>query len=131
VITLERPGFGITSWKRTRTLADYPNDVLEVANALRITKFAVVGYSMGGPYALACSRYLPPNRLTNTAIVNGVVSLDTKYNLPFPSLGLTYTICYKDMWSIQGMRPSNQSALLLGSYCPSPVLHIALRLAFR
>src|SRR5262245_36926099 len=49
--TLERPGIGLSTRAPGRTLADWPADVAEFADALGIERFAVVGVSGGGPYA--------------------------------------------------------------------------------
>jgi hypothetical protein len=42
-----------------RTLADWPTDVEALADALQISRFAVVGVSAGGPYAAACAALIP------------------------------------------------------------------------
>jgi pimeloyl-ACP methyl ester carboxylesterase len=74
VIALDRPGFGLSDFKRGRTLAGWPDDVVEAADALGIDRFAVVGYSGGGPYAAACAARIP-ERLTGVAIVSGLAPL--------------------------------------------------------
>ena len=53
------------------TLAGYPHDILELADALDFESFAVMGASGGGPYALACA-YRLPDRLTAAAVVSGI-----------------------------------------------------------
>src|SRR5439155_21285508 len=50
-------------------------DVVEAADALGIARFAVLGVSGGGPYALACAAKIP-DRLTAAGIVCGVAPLD-------------------------------------------------------
>lgn len=72
VLALDRPGYGLSTPHPNRTLLDWPNDVLSVADHLGIHRFAVLGYSGGGPYAAVCADSIPPQRLTNTAIVSGV-----------------------------------------------------------
>lgn len=63
LIVIDRPGFGLSDFKPRRTLLDWPDDVLELMDALRIDRFAVVGVSGGGPYVAACARKIP-QRLT-------------------------------------------------------------------
>ena len=68
VITVDRPGFGRSSFQPGRTLLDWPGDVLALADHLGIGRFAVAGISGGGPYAAACA-YRIPDRLTRVAIL--------------------------------------------------------------
>ena len=55
LVTLDRPGVGRSDVLPRRTFADWPRDVTEVADALGIDRFGVVGWSAGGPYAAACA----------------------------------------------------------------------------
>ena len=71
VVALDRPGFGLSDFKRGRTLGDWPDDVIEAADALGIDRFAVLGYSGGGPYAAACAARIP-ERLTAAGLVSGL-----------------------------------------------------------
>jgi pimeloyl-ACP methyl ester carboxylesterase len=52
--SVERPGFGLSDPQPGRHLLDWPSDVAAFADALGIDRFAVIGTSAGGPYALAC-----------------------------------------------------------------------------
>jgi pimeloyl-ACP methyl ester carboxylesterase len=58
-----------------RRLLDWPNDVLQLADALELDRFFVLGTSGGGPYALACARRIP-QRLERVALVSGLGPLD-------------------------------------------------------
>ncbi len=58
MLTLERPGVGISDPQPGRQLLDWPNDVAAFADRMGIERFAVVGTSAGAPYALACSYQL-------------------------------------------------------------------------
>jgi len=71
IIAVDRPGTGLSDFKRGRKLLDWPNDVIELADALEIDCFAVLGTSGGGPYAAVCALKIP-HRLTATAIVCGM-----------------------------------------------------------
>lgn len=71
VIGVDRPGYGLSDFKPQRALADWPNDVSELANALGLDRFAVLGVSGGGPYALACARKIPA-RLSAVGVVGGL-----------------------------------------------------------
>jgi pimeloyl-ACP methyl ester carboxylesterase len=72
LIALERPGFGKSSpVPGKRTYAGWANDVVDLAEALGIERFAIVAYSAGAPYALATAISLG-DRVTSLQIVSGV-----------------------------------------------------------
>ena len=71
LIALDRPGVGRSDPCHRARLLDWPEKVLEVADALKIQKFAVLGMSAGGPYALACAATIP-HRLTACALICAV-----------------------------------------------------------
>jgi pimeloyl-ACP methyl ester carboxylesterase len=58
-ITFDRPGYGRSTRKPGRTVADAATDVATIADALGIDWFALTGRSYGGPHALACAALLP------------------------------------------------------------------------
>lgn len=71
VISPDRPGYGLSDFKKNRKLLDWADDILELADQLKIKKFAVVGVSGGGPYAAVCA-FKIPERLTKVGIVVGL-----------------------------------------------------------
>lgn len=70
LIAPDRPGFGRSDPKPNRTLLEWVDDVVELADALAIEEFAVLGVSGGGPGALACAWKIP-TRLTSVGVVAG------------------------------------------------------------
>jgi pimeloyl-ACP methyl ester carboxylesterase len=56
-LVVDRPGFGGSDPHPGRTVTDFADDVEQLADALG--RFAVVGVSVGAPYALACARATP------------------------------------------------------------------------
>lgn len=68
LIAPDRPGYGRSDSKPHRTVLDWSDDVFELADALEIEKFGVLGVSGGGPGALACA-WKRPERLTSVAVV--------------------------------------------------------------
>jgi len=71
LIALDRPGMGLSDFQPHRTFVDWPDDVVQVAAALRLDRFAVLGISGGGPYAAVCAWKLP-QRVTRAGIVSGL-----------------------------------------------------------
>jgi len=78
LLTVDRPGVGRSDVLPRRTLADWPADVVELADTLGVADFGVVGWSAGGPYAAACAARIP-TRLVGVAI--GACRHLSQYNL--------------------------------------------------
>lgn len=75
VIVPDRPGLGRSAFQPSRRIGDWPDDVVALANQLTLARFAVLGYSGGGPYAAACALKIP-ERLTRVGIVSGIAPFD-------------------------------------------------------
>ncbi len=105
IIAFDRPGYGLSDFQPGRKLLDWPDDVVAAADALGIDRFAVVGVSGGGPYALACT-YKIPDRLTAVGVVSGFGPLDAPE-------------------ATAGMRRQNRIAFRLTRYAP-PVARLAM-----
>jgi pimeloyl-ACP methyl ester carboxylesterase len=58
LIAVDRPGIGLSDPRPGRRLLDWPRDVAQLANQLRLDRFAIIGWSGGGPYAAACGHAL-------------------------------------------------------------------------
>jgi pimeloyl-ACP methyl ester carboxylesterase len=69
IIAVERPGYGLSDFQPGRRMLDWPADVAAFADTLGLGRFAVIGYSGGGPYTAACA-YAIPERLTAVALVS-------------------------------------------------------------
>jgi pimeloyl-ACP methyl ester carboxylesterase len=59
IVGIDRPGYGFSSPKPDRSIADWVPDGLAVADALGIDRFVTVGCSTGGAYALALAAMAP------------------------------------------------------------------------
>lgn len=69
LIAPDRPGYGRSDFKPGMTYADWPDDVVALADHLGVDAFHVVGVSGGGPGALACA-WKAPKRVTAAAVVS-------------------------------------------------------------
>ena len=76
LIGIDRPGFGGSTHQPHRRYADWPADVLAVANDLGLDRFGILAYSTGGLYAIACALAFP-ERLTFVGIVSGLGPAET------------------------------------------------------
>ena len=59
LIGYDRPGYGRSSDRPGRSVADCAVDIRAIAGALNIERMGVWGWSGGGPYSLACAAMLP------------------------------------------------------------------------
>jgi pimeloyl-ACP methyl ester carboxylesterase len=75
LISPDRPGMGRSTFLAGRRLLDWPADVTELADALGLDRFAVMGWSCGGPYAAVCAATLGP-RVRAVALLSSCVPLD-------------------------------------------------------
>lgn len=71
LIAVDRPGYGLSDFKPGRCILDWPDNVAELANALDLSPFSLLGISGGGPYVLACAWKIPAY-LRGVGIVNGL-----------------------------------------------------------
>ena len=68
LIAPERPGYGLSDYRRSESLAQIAEDLSAVADAYRLGRFAVIGVSGGGPYAVAAASAMP-DRVSLLALV--------------------------------------------------------------
>jgi pimeloyl-ACP methyl ester carboxylesterase len=71
IIAVDRPGIGLSDYKPGRAIRDCVDDTLEIADQLKVEKFAVLGVSGGAPYANTCALEIG-DRLLACAIVSGM-----------------------------------------------------------
>ncbi len=76
VIAPDRPGFGGSTFQNGREIQDWPADVSQLADHLRLDRFLVLGVSGGGPFATACAAKIP-ERLSGVGLVCALAPLDT------------------------------------------------------
>lgn len=69
IICPDRPGMGLSDFKKNRTLLDFADDVKQLADFLNIDRFSVFGHSAGGPYAIACT-FKMPERIKSAGLVS-------------------------------------------------------------
>ncbi|MBP1158354.1 alpha/beta fold hydrolase [Rhodococcus sp. PvR099] len=68
-VCADRPGMGGSDPQPGRTFEGWTDDLLLLADSLGAHRFAVTGWSEGGPWALAAAAYLDPARLVHVACI--------------------------------------------------------------
>ena len=76
-ISYDRPGYGGSTPRPGRDIASAAADTAAVADALGVSRFAVLGHSGGGPHALACAALLG-SRVTAVVSIAGLAPHDTE-----------------------------------------------------
>ena len=59
LLTVDRPGYGGSGPRPDPTLLGWADDIQALADQLGLDPFAVIGWSAGGGYALACAARMP------------------------------------------------------------------------
>jgi len=111
LIAVDRPGYGRSGRRAGGTLLGYAGDVAGIAEILGLERFAVLGTSGGGSYALACAARLG-SRLTRVGVVSGIGPLRTP-------------------GSLSGMAPVNRWVFRLARVSPALVGVVLPRLVRR
>ncbi|KAJ8110614.1 hypothetical protein OPT61_g6589 [Boeremia exigua] len=83
LVAPDRPGIGLSSYQPNRCILDWPADILALADHLKISQFYILGASGGAPYALACIKKIPKERLLGVSVVSGL------YPTKFGTAGMT------------------------------------------
>ena len=71
LIGIDRPGYGNAPAEPNRSLCSVVEATAALMDDLGVDRFAVIGVSGGGPYALACGAFLPDRVV---AVVSGAGS---------------------------------------------------------
>jgi pimeloyl-ACP methyl ester carboxylesterase len=71
LVSVDRPGYGHSTYHPGRTLVEWPDDVRRLADHLDLDRFGVMGLSGGGPHALVCAA-LMPERVSAAGVLSGV-----------------------------------------------------------
>jgi len=123
LICVDRPGYGESSLQENRTLLNWADDIVELADALALETFSIIGFSGGGPHALACA-YKIPQRLKNVVVCNSSVSLNADVPgkaLPAQLKSLYELSCGDIQNAINQLKPFASSMLAIMSVEETPL----------
>lgn len=89
LVGFSRAGYGSSDRREGRSIADNVTDAVDVLDAVGVDRAWVIGWSGGGPHAIACVA-VAPERFVGAATIGGVA--------PYPAEGLDW---------LEGMGPEN------------------------
>ncbi len=75
LIAPDRPGIGLSTPQPGRTLLDWADVAANLADALGIGRFSVLGWSFGGPYAAVCGARLG-TRVAHVGLIASAIPAD-------------------------------------------------------
>jgi pimeloyl-ACP methyl ester carboxylesterase/DNA-binding CsgD family transcriptional regulator len=99
LIIPDRPGYGYSDSQHERTILDWNRDLQEFAEYLALKRFGLIGYSVGGSFALSAAKHFH-DRVSHLCLVS--------------SMGQ-----YRDLRDLDGMLPMFRILLGLGKFTPS------------
>jgi pimeloyl-ACP methyl ester carboxylesterase len=130
IIAPERPGYGLSDYRRKDALAHTGEDVKALADALGLERFAVIGVSGGGPHAIATAASMP-DRVALLALVSPVgpiaechrlIRMTPMHRLVFTRMGRSKRACTSFFWPLRGVvrwAPGVAHAALMRRVTPS------------
>lgn len=98
IISPSRPGMGRSERHKNRTFTMWANDTVALADHLGIGRFAILGYSGGAPYTLACALKIP-DRLTAAVIVSGAGQMNQ------PEVKNNLSLKHRVFWKVADQFP--------------------------
>ncbi len=119
LVAPDRPGIGSSGRCRGRTVADWAGDVAVLADHLGLDGFSALGWSAGGPFALALAAGLGA-RVRAVALVGGMAPLEPP--LSAADLGLAAD---RRLFPLAGRSPGRAAATLW------LLAHLPRRVVFR
>lgn len=75
LIAPDRPGYGMTSTLPARALGDEVDDIEVLVDTLELPRFDVLGFSGGGPHAMACA-VSQPDRVRRAGLISSLAPFD-------------------------------------------------------
>ena len=110
MVTHDRAGYGRSTRRHGRNVADAIEDVIAIADELGFERFGVTGGSGGGPHSLACAALHPTawcaRRVSSASLPTGDPGLghEAWVNGMDPETGIGL---HGDMWSVVTLSPSS------------------------
>jgi pimeloyl-ACP methyl ester carboxylesterase len=111
IIAPERPGYGLSDYRRRTSLTQTAEDVTAIADALGLERLAMIGVSGGGPFALAAAAAMPERTVLLGVIspvgpiaeCQGHIRLSKLHRLIFTRIGRSPPAIASFFWSLRGL----------------------------
>lgn len=103
LISPDRPGIGLSTFKEDRRFLDWANDIEELANCLGLTNYSIFGLSGGAPHVLACLQ-TNVERTIKASIISGAAPYNYKNSTKgmwFPVKIIHWLANMKNDWMIR------------------------------
>jgi len=78
LVVPERPGYGSSSDQPGRSMLQWADDMEYFINQLGLERFAIIGFSGGGPYAMACALKMA-DHITRLGLASSIAPFDNPY----------------------------------------------------
>jgi pimeloyl-ACP methyl ester carboxylesterase len=106
IIGVDRPGYGLSTFAPRKSLRDFADDTNFLADHLGLERFAILGWSGGGPFLLTYFA-LFPERVTKAVIVGSPAlpfNAATAHNNPFARYAMRFRLI--GIWALKKFRAS-------------------------
>ncbi len=87
LISPDRHGIGLSTFKENRRFLDWANDTEELANCLGLSRYSIFGLSGGAPHVLTCLQ-TNTERIVKASIISGA----TPYNYKNSTKGMWFPV---------------------------------------
>ena len=109
IIAPERPGYGLSDFRRSRVAGAGGGRLEAFADALGLDRFAVIGVSGGGPYAVAAAAAMPERTVLLALIspvgpiaeCHGRIRMSKLHRLIFTRIGRSSPAIASFFWSLR------------------------------
>jgi pimeloyl-ACP methyl ester carboxylesterase len=136
VISPDRAGYGLTTFKRCNSLAETVDDIRALVEALGLDRFAVLAVSGGGPHAVAVAASIPErvaflglvSPMGPIADLRGKIKMGGLHKLLFTRIGCSEQARTSFFWTVRNLvkwAPDVAYRILAQRVTPSDRLLIA------
>jgi pimeloyl-ACP methyl ester carboxylesterase len=111
IIAPERPGYGLSDFRRRTSLAQTADDITAFADALGLDRLAMIGVSGGGPFAVAAAASMPDRTVLLGLIspvgpiadCHGRIRMSRQHRLIFTRIGRSPPAIASFFWSLRSL----------------------------